>query len=152
MIDDHVLQRQKRLLRKGQRAQVTPASKRIPLLQPPGGKKQPNHSRWEGGEETSREPTRGTPPTPLNGHAPLTEGWVDDGETQGVRLSKKSRRRRKGCRRSRKGEPEGRVTAPTTGAMKNASHCAPDHSNTWYTSQETHTKIPLHLAHVGCGS
>ena len=38
----------------------------------------------------------GHPPTLPNGHAPLTEGWVDEGEAQGAQLPKKPRRREEG--------------------------------------------------------
>ena len=62
VIDKHALQRQKRLPRKGQRAQVTPESERTLLLQPQEGKKQPSHSR--------PQKTRPPPPPPTHPHFP----------------------------------------------------------------------------------
>ena len=144
---------QKRLPGKAQQAQVTPVSAMIPLLQPPRGKKQPNHLRPQNprpsrqpppphptpplppnggrGERRPHEnPHGGHPPSPPNGHTPQKERGVDEGEAQGGQLPKKPRRGAEGLEAQREGQSLKGVSygAHYRGASSKTLPTAPDQS------------------------
>ena len=136
----------------GQRAQATPVSTMIPLLQPPGWKKQSNHLRpqksrapppppnGETGERRPHEnPRGGHPLSPPNGHSPRKEGGLEE---QGFWLLKKPRRNGRSlkgvscCAHYRGAISE---TLPTDQSLQMSQVTSAEHF------------VPLHLAHVGCG-
>ena len=157
--------------REGQseRAQMTPESKRAPLLQPPRGKKQPSHTRpqkprplrsppsspterQEGGEEIPRESTQETPSDfPARPHP--SEGRKEGGGEREGRPTSKEAEAEGGGEVQWEGQSlNGKLYDAHYRSVSSKMRHRPILTNvTCHVMSAVHL-TPLHLAHVRCRS